>query len=122
MLSGLWKEWVGDGEGEVALAAQGDLALFGDGAKPTPFCDAGGRFFIVVMAKGEIASAIACVLMGSSSSGSGLMVLPSAAPDGRPLAVGVMSVLEDLDFLGLLCGDVGTLNFTGDMISSLKER
>jgi len=92
MLSGLWKECVGEGSGEAVPAA-----------KPASFCDAGGRFFMVVMAKGEIASAIAWVLMGSSSSsGSALTNLLSAALDGRPLAVGVMSVLENLDFLGLL--------------------
>lgn len=103
MLSGLWKECVGEGSGEAVPAARGDLSRVGDAAKPASFCDAGGRFFMVVMAKGEIASAIAWVLMGSSSSsGSALTNLLSAALDGRPLAVGVMSVLENLDFLGLL--------------------
>lgn len=68
MLIGLWKEWVGEAWGDTVFAALGDLARVGDGAKAAPCCDAGGRFLIVVIAKGDIASAIAWVLMGSSSS------------------------------------------------------
>lgn len=105
------------------FAALGDLALVGDGANPAPFCDAGGCFLIVVTAKGDIASAIAWVLIGSSSSsGSGLTSLVSAARVGRPSAVGVSTVLEDLEILWLLLNDGEALVLTGDRISSLKER
>lgn len=122
MLSGLWKEWVGEGQGDTIFAALGDLAIVGDGAKPAPFCDAGGRFLIVVTAKGDIASAIAWVLMGSSSSGSGLTNLLSAARIGRPWALRWIFALEALENSGLLFEDGETLLLTGEIISSLKER
>ncbi len=103
MLRGLWKEPVGEGSGHRILATLGDLSLIGDDAEPAPFFDAGGRFLIVETAKGDIASAMAWVLIDSFfSSGSGLTSLLSAARTGQPLAVGVIFVLICLEMSGLL--------------------
>jgi len=57
MLSGLWK--AGDTFGGSIGAGEGDAFLLGDGAKLVRLSSKGGRFFTVVTAKGEIASAIA---------------------------------------------------------------
>lgn len=66
-LSGLWKEVGGDGVGNRVGAGMGDLFRVGEGAKLVRFSGAEGRFLMVVIAKGEMASAIAWVLIGSSS-------------------------------------------------------
>lgn len=61
---------VGD-SGESIGAGEGECAFFffmGEGITLVRFWTSAGRFLIVVTAKGEIASTIAWVLIGSSSS------------------------------------------------------
>ena len=62
------RKWFIVGERAEVRVGVGDFCFVGDGAKLVRFWRAGGRFLTVVMAKGDIASTMAWVLNGSSSS------------------------------------------------------
>ena len=76
--------------GGIPGAGVGDFCLVGDGPKLVGCCGAGGCFLTVVMAKGDIASTMACVLICPSPSLSCELTLFHWAtlPFGRPLLAG----------------------------------
>lgn len=114
-----------DEPGGITGAGTGGFCLVGDGAKFVRSRGDGGYFLTVVMAKGDIASTMACVLIGPSSSLSCELKLFHWAtlPFGRPLlAGGVTSGPSDRDaawhFSIFLVGE----SLSDERISSLNER